>query len=53
MYLWKTREQAEAFFSPVFLEHFRDTFGVEPTLAYLDILVLTDNRVGDIIVNKE
>lgn len=53
VYLWETREQAEEFFSPTFIEHFRDTFGVEPTLAYLDILVLTDNRVGDVIVNKE
>lgn len=53
VYLWETREQAEEFFSPVFMEHFRDAFGVEPTLAYLDILVLTDNRVGDVIVNKE
>lgn len=53
VYLWETREQAEEFFSPTFMEHFRDTFGVEPTLAYLDILVLTDNRVGDVIVNNE
>ena len=53
VYLWETREQAEEFFSPVFIEHFRETFGVEPTLAYLDILVLTDNRVGDVIVNKK
>lgn len=53
VYLWETREQAEAFFSPTFIEHFRETFGVEPTLAYLDILVLTDNRVGDVIVNKQ
>ena len=53
VYLWETREQAEEFFSPTFIEHFRETFGVEPTLAYLDILVLTDNRVGDVIVNKE
>lgn len=53
VYLWETREQAEAFFSPTFIEHFRDAFGVEPTLAYLDILVLTDNRVGDVIVNKQ
>lgn len=53
VYLWETREQAEAFFSPTFIEHFRETFGVEPTLAYLDILVLTDNRVGDVIVNNQ
>ena len=53
VYLWETREQAEEFFSPAFIEHFRAAFGVEPTLAYLDILVLTDNRVGDVVVNEE
>lgn len=53
VYLWETKEQAEEFFSPAFMEHFRAVFGVEPTLAYLDILVLTDNRVGDVIVNNK
>lgn len=53
IYLWETREKAEAFFSPTFIEHFRETFGVNPTITYLDILVLTDNRVGDVIVNEQ
>ncbi len=53
VYLWETQEKAEAFFSPAFFEHFHEVFGVEPTITYLDILVLVDNRVGDVVMNKQ
>ena len=53
VYLWESRERAEEFFSPAFVEHFREVFGVDPTVTYLDIPVLVDNRVGDVVVNKE
>ena len=53
VYLRESREQAEEFFSPAFVEHFREVFGVDPTIACLDIPVLVDNRDGDIVVNKE
>ena len=53
VYLWESQQQAEEFFSPAFVEHFCEAFGVEPTITYLDILILVDNRVGDVVVNKE
>ena len=53
VYLWESREKAEEFFSPAFVEHFREVFGVDPTITYLDIPVLVDNRVGDVVVNKD
>ena len=52
VYLWESQEQAEEFFSPAFVEHFREVFGVDPTITYLDIPVLVDNRVGDVVVNR-
>lgn len=53
IYLWESQEQAEAFYSPAFIEHLKETFGVEPTITYLDILVLVDNRAGDILENNQ
>ena len=53
VYLWESGEQAEEFFSPDFVEHFREVFGVDPTITYFDIQVLLDNRAGDVVVNKE
>ena len=45
--------RAEEFHSPAFVQHFRDIFGVEPTVTYLDILVLVDNRAGgDVVANQ-
>ncbi len=53
VYLWETEEQARGFFAPDFDEHFREVFGVDPTITHLDIQVLLDNRAGDVVVNKE
>ena len=53
VYLWESRARAEEFHSPAFVQHFRDVFGVEPTVTYLDILVLVDNRAGgDVVANQ-
>lgn len=53
VYLWESEEQAEEFFSPDFVEHFRRVFGVDPTITYLDIRLLLDNRAGDVVVNRK
>ena len=52
VYLWESQARAEEFFSPAFTQHFREVFGVEPTVTHLDILVLVDNRAGgDVVAN--
>ena len=52
VYLWESQARAEEFFSPAFTQHFREVFGVEPTVSHLDILVLVDNRAGgDVVAN--
>ncbi len=53
VYLWESEEQAKEFFAPDFAEHFREVFGVDPTITHLDIQVLLDNRAGDVVVNRE
>ena len=50
VYLWESQARAEEFFSPAFTQHFREAFGVEPTVTHLDILVLVDNRAGGEVV---
>ncbi len=44
LYLWQSREAAEACFgSAQFLEGFRQAFGCEPSIRYLDIWHTVDN----------
>jgi heme-degrading monooxygenase HmoA len=44
LYLWESREAAEACFgSAQFLEGFRQAFGCEPAIRYLDIWYTVDN----------
>ena len=53
VYLWESQARTEEFFSPAFTQHFREAFGVEPTVTHLDILVLVDNRAGgDVVANQ-
>ena len=52
VYLWESKEQAEAFFSsPAFVEGFEKDFGAALNVTYLDTLVVVDNRVGDVTSN--
>lgn len=48
VYLWETDEQAEGF-AASFVDSFRETFGVEPTVTLHPALVVVDNRAGDIL----
>lgn len=52
VYLWDSRENAEAFFNEQFLEGFKQNLGMaeRPTVEYHDTIVVVDNRAGDIMV---
>lgn len=52
VYLWETSEMAETFHSESFVEHFKKTFGVKPTITHHDLLTFVDNRTGDILTNN-
>lgn len=51
VYLWQSKEQAKAFFTPEFQASFESIFGVKPDFEILDTLLVVDNRVDDITVN--
>jgi heme-degrading monooxygenase HmoA len=53
VYLWDSAEKAEAFHGESFVTHFKETFGVDPIIEHRDILILVDNRAGDIIENNQ
>jgi hypothetical protein len=42
VYLWQTREQAEAFFGPRFTETMQEKFGATPEIFGVDTLLVVD-----------
>ncbi len=51
VYLWDTKESAEAFFNDQFLESFQQSMGSTPSVEYFDTIVAVDNRIGDILTS--
>ena len=49
MYLWDSRQSAEAFFTEDFLKNFEQGMGAAPTVEYYDNIVTVDNRAGDVM----
>ena len=49
VYLWESREQAEAVYTDEWREYVRDTFGDYPSLTYFDTPIVVDNLSGEII----
>jgi len=43
VYLWKTREAAEVFYSGPWLEGIRQRYGVDPRITYFNTACVTDN----------
>jgi hypothetical protein len=43
VYLWETREAAEACYRGPWRDNFRNVFGVEPEIAWFDSPVVVDN----------
>ncbi|MCB1676666.1 MAG: hypothetical protein KDI01_10265 [Halioglobus sp.] len=52
VYLWDSRENAEAFFNEQFLATFQQSMGATPTVEYYNTIVTVDNRAGDIITDE-
>lgn len=46
VYMWKSREDAEAFYSGPWLDGIRARYGGEPTITYYETLALTDTTTG-------
>lgn len=50
VYYWKTREAAEAWFSPSWRAEAKVKFGAEPVITYYESYVTVDNTTGETIV---
>lgn len=50
VYLWESREAAEAVYQGVWRENLRKLYGAEPVITYFDSPVIVDNAVGEIQV---
>lgn len=48
VYLWKSREVAEQWYSPEWREHIVRTYGAEPQVQYFETPVVVDNITGNI-----
>ena len=48
VYLWETREAAEACYRGVWRDNFKASFGVDPTIQFFDSMVIVDNEQSDI-----
>ncbi len=50
VYLWETREQADACYRGVWRENFMKSFGVEPSIQFFDSPLVVDNEAAKIKV---
>lgn len=53
VYLWKSREAAEAVYTDEWKASIKERFGVEPSIAYFESPVIVDNTTGAIDVAAE
>ncbi len=47
VYLWKTREYAEALYTQEWKQMIKEKYGSEPVLSYLECPVIVDNQYGE------
>jgi hypothetical protein len=45
-YVWESEEAAKAFFSPQLIDRVAELYGVRPTVQFVDVAVLVDNRTS-------
>jgi len=46
VYLWQTREDAEAFYAGPWLDGIRDRYGMDPQIRFFETPCITDNAIG-------
>jgi hypothetical protein len=50
VYLWETREDAEAFYSGPWLDGIRARYGMAPEIRYFDTACVTDNAAATVVL---
>ena len=49
IYLWNSRTEADALYTEAWKRFVREKYGTEPSIAYLDSLVVVDNLTHEIL----
>lgn len=52
VYLWNTRADAEAKFTPAWREFVRGKYGTEPDVTYLDSPLTVDNVANQVFIDE-
>ncbi len=47
VYLWKTREDADALYTDEWKQMIRDKYGSDPVISYFESPVIVDNQYGE------
>ena len=50
VYLWKTRAQAEAFYSGPWVDGIRERYGMDPQIKYFNTACITDNSAEAVLL---
>jgi hypothetical protein len=53
IYLWNSRAEAEAMYTPAWRAFVREKYGTEPSVTYFDSPVLVDNLARQIVASEE
>jgi hypothetical protein len=51
VYLWSSRQLAEAFFTQEWMEFMRLKYGYRPTVTFYECPVIVDNAYGEVITD--
>jgi hypothetical protein len=50
VYLWRSREAAEAFYSGPWLQGIRERYGMDPEIKFFETPCITDNSAGAVLL---
>jgi hypothetical protein len=53
IYFWRSRADAEAWWTPAKLSEMEQRFGARPQITYYDSYVTVDNEAGKVIVRED
>lgn len=53
VYVWTSREAAEAWYTPQWFDKAEQTFGARPTVTYYDSYVTVDNVNGETVIRPD
>ncbi|MEJ6022563.1 YdhR family protein [Ramlibacter sp. PS4R-6] len=52
IYLWNSRKDAEALYTPAWRDFVKQKYGTEPSITYFDSPLVVDNIAGKIVIDE-